>query len=76
MVVTTAQLHSPKPQIRFCAGSNPARGVSEIGNGEDLHKAKHISSVNHITKAIHHHESNLGVADTMTTEKEGPEMDS
>ena len=35
-VVTTAQLYSAKPEPRFCAGSNPARGVSEIPNGEDL----------------------------------------
>ena len=32
---TTAQLHSTKPKLRFCAGSNPARGVSEIQDGED-----------------------------------------
>ena len=36
VVITTAQLHSTKPELRFCAGSNPARGVSEIGDGEDL----------------------------------------
>ena len=36
VVVTTAQLHSIKPELRFCAGSNPACGVSEIRNAEDL----------------------------------------
>ena len=36
VIITTAQLHSTKPKLSFCAGSNPARGVSEIGNGEDL----------------------------------------
>ena len=36
VVLTTAQLHSTKPQLRFCAGSNPARGASEIRDGEDL----------------------------------------
>ena len=36
VVITTAQLHSSKPELRFCAGSNPARGVSEIRDGEDL----------------------------------------
>ena len=35
VVITTAQLHSTKPELRFCAGSNPARGVSEIRDGED-----------------------------------------
>ena len=35
VVITAAQLHSTKPELRFCTGSNPARGVSEIRNGED-----------------------------------------
>ena len=34
--ITTAQLHSTKPELSFCTGSNPARGVSEIHDGEDL----------------------------------------
>ena len=36
VVITTAQLHPTNPELRFCADSNPARGVSEICNGEDL----------------------------------------
>ena len=36
VVITTAQLHSAKPELRFCAGSNPARVVSEIRDGEYL----------------------------------------
>ena len=36
VVITTAQLHSAKPELRFCAGSSPAREVSEIRDGEDL----------------------------------------
>ena len=32
----TTQLHSTKPELRFCAGSNTARVVSEIRDGEDL----------------------------------------
>ena len=36
VVITTAQLHSTNPELRFCAGSNSARGVSEIRDGEDL----------------------------------------
>ena len=36
VVITTAQLHSTKPERRFCASSNPARGVSDIRDGEDL----------------------------------------
>ena len=36
MVITTAKLHSTKPELRFCAGSNPVRGVLEIRYSEDL----------------------------------------
>ena len=36
VVINTAQLHSTKPELKFCAGSNPARGMSEILDGEDL----------------------------------------
>ena len=36
VVITTARLHSTKPEIRFCTGSNPAHGVLEIRDGEDL----------------------------------------
>ena len=36
VVVTTTQLHSTKPELRFCGGSNPARSVLEIRDGEDL----------------------------------------
>ena len=36
VVITTAQLQSIKPELRFCSGSNHARGVSEIRDGEDL----------------------------------------
>ena len=34
--ITTAQLHSLKPELRFCVGSNPAREVSRICDGEDI----------------------------------------
>ena len=36
VVITTAQLHSTKPELGFCAGSNPAHDVLEILSGEDL----------------------------------------
>ena len=36
VVITTAQHHSTKPELRFYACSNPARGVSESRDGEDL----------------------------------------
>ena len=36
VVITTAQLHSTKLEFRFCAGSNSARDLLEIRDGEDL----------------------------------------
>ena len=36
VVITTVQLHSTKPQLRFCTGSNTAHAVSEIRGGEDF----------------------------------------
>ena len=36
LVISTAQLRSTKLELRFCAGSNPVGGVSEIRDGEDL----------------------------------------
>ena len=36
VVITIAQLHSTKLQVRFSTGSNPARSIPEIRDGEDL----------------------------------------
>ena len=36
VVIITAQLHSTKSELRFYTGANPARGVSETRDGEDL----------------------------------------
>ena len=36
VVITTAQFHSTKLELRFCKSSNPACGVLEIHNGEGL----------------------------------------
>ena len=36
VVITSAQLNSTKPELGFCAGSNPARGVLAFRDGEDL----------------------------------------
>ena len=36
MVITTAKLHSTKLELKFCAGPNPAHGVPEIRDAEDL----------------------------------------
>ena len=56
MVIANAQLHSIKPELSFCAGSNPACGMSEICDGNKTeNKTKHFSLVNHTTQAIHHH---------------------
>ena len=36
MIITTVQLHSTKPELRFCAGSNPACGVFEIRDDDRI----------------------------------------
>ena len=36
VVITTAQLHSTKSELRFCEGSNPVCCVSEICDGENV----------------------------------------
>ena len=61
VVITTAQLHSTKPELRFCAGSNPARRVRNSRWWGSLtivmagNKAKRFSSGNYTPKTIHHH---------------------
>ena len=35
VVTTTAQLYSTKPELRLHAGSTPARGMSEVRDGEE-----------------------------------------
>ena len=35
-------LHSTKPELRFCAGSNPTCGMSQIWDGEDLWKLSQL----------------------------------
>ena len=61
VVITTAQLNSTKSELRFCAGSNSARGLSEISDGESLRQwsrleitQKRLSSVNQSAKTVHH----------------------
>ena len=36
MVMTTAQLHTIKPEFRYYLGSNPAHNMSEICDGEEF----------------------------------------
>ena len=36
VVITTAELHSTKLELKFCAGSNLALGVPEIYDGGDV----------------------------------------
>ena len=42
VVITTAQFYLTKPKVRFCASSNPARGVSEIRDGEDFWQSSRL----------------------------------
>ena len=57
VVISTAQLHLTKSELRFCAISNPACDVSEICDGKNLWQwfrleimRERLSSVNHTTK--------------------------
>ena len=36
LVITTKQLHSTQPKLKFCESPIPARGVSEIYDGENF----------------------------------------
>ena len=36
VVISTAQLHAIKPDVRFCGSSNPALHVLEVCCGENL----------------------------------------
>ena len=53
VVITTAQPHSTKLELRFCACSVQVQTLlaacRRFGN-----KAKRLSTVNHSAKAIHH----------------------
>ena len=62
VVATKAQFHSTKSVLKFYTSSNPARGVSEICDGENPWqwsrleiRRKRLSPVNHSAKAIHYH---------------------
>ena len=37
VVITTAQLHSTKPALKFCRGSNPACSMLKISDDEELY---------------------------------------
>ena len=64
MSQVTCDYDLTKPELRFSTSSNPARGVSEIRDGEGTmtmvpagNKAKRLSSVYHTTKTILYHSS-------------------
>ena len=57
VVVTTAQLHSWKPELRFSARWSPARGVSEICDGKDLWQWSRLEIRLHAFR--HHHSEAL-----------------
>ena len=60
VVITTAQLHSTKPELRFkpcsrCVGDSRWWGsLTMVPAGN---KAERLSSVNHTTKTTHHHQA-------------------
>ena len=54
VVITTAQLHSTVSELKFCASSNPACGVSEIRDGENLLQWSRVD--HHLHHHHHHHQ--------------------
>ena len=55
VVITAAELDSTKPELRFCAGSSPARGVSEIRDGEDLRQLSQLEiRLNAFRRSLNH----------------------
>ena len=58
--ITTAQLHSTKPEVRFCTDTNPASDVSEIRDGDDIWQSPQLKIslntffCNNTTKTTHH----------------------
>ena len=60
--ITTAQFHSTKPKLKFCAGLNPASDVSEVCDGESFRTMAQVRSkflshslISHSPKIIHLH---------------------
>ena len=54
-VITTVQFHSAKPELRFCGGTNPAYGLLEIRDGEDLWQWSRLEISYHHYHHHHHH---------------------
>ena len=55
VAITAAELDSTKPELRFCAGSSPARGVSEIRDGEDLRQLSQLEiRLNAFRRSLNH----------------------
>ena len=55
VVITTAQLYSSKPKLRFCIGSSPASSMLEIWAGDNLWHWSWLEIRLNTTKSIHHH---------------------
>ena len=56
LVITTAQLHSTKPELRFCAGCcvGDLQWWGSLTMFPAGNKGKCLSSANHTTKSTHH----------------------
>ena len=55
VVITAAELNSTKSELRFCAGSSPALGVSEIRDGEDLRQLSRLEiRLNTFRRSLYH----------------------
>ena len=74
MVITTAQLHSTKPELRFwfkpCSRrAGDSRWWGSLAMVPAGNKAKRLSSVSHTTKTIHHHHHQVTARKTFCSEK-------
>ena len=49
MDITTSKIYSIKSELRYCTGSNTAHNMSVL-HGDEV-----LSTINHFTKATHHH---------------------
>ena len=65
VVITTAQLYLAKPNFRFCEGSNPACGVSEILDCEDLWQSFRLEIRLNVGQPYHKNNSPFIITDVL-----------
>ena len=75
MVITAAQLHSTKPELRFYAGQSPSRDVLEIHDGKDhwhlfrLERGLNAVRLSNIPQKTNHHHYNHLLTEDVRAER-------